>query len=69
MGRGFDEVARIFAEGRQVTADARPAFLDAACGGDAALREEVDGLLREHDRAPPAARDPLAGSGLPALAA
>ena len=44
--------AAVFADaaGRTEPAD-RAAFLDDACGGDAALREEVAGLLDAHDRA------------------
>src|ERR1043165_6596562 len=29
----------------------RPAFLDSACGGDLALRSEVEALIDSHDRA------------------
>src|SRR5205823_7032581 len=32
------------------TAAERRAFLDAACGGNAALREQVEALLREHEQ-------------------
>jgi WD40 repeat protein/serine/threonine protein kinase len=42
----------IFSEALQrPTPEARAAFLDAACAGDAALRHAVDGLLRAHERA------------------
>jgi hypothetical protein len=32
-------------------ADARPAYLSRACGGDAALRQQVEALLASHERA------------------
>jgi WD40 repeat protein/serine/threonine protein kinase len=42
----------IFCEALQKpTPEARAAFLEAACAGDAALRRAVDGLLRAHERA------------------
>jgi serine/threonine protein kinase len=31
----------------------RPAYLDTACGGDAALRQTVEALLHAHQHAPP----------------
>src|SRR5262245_39263598 len=34
----------------QPTPADRAAFLDRACGGDAALRERIEGLLREHEQ-------------------
>src|SRR5262245_8010516 len=58
----------------------RPTYLEAACGGDAALRGRVEALLRAHDEpgaflrqaGPPAAADatgPLAGSAAAAVVA
>jgi serine/threonine protein kinase/WD40 repeat protein len=42
----------IFAEAAGIgNADARAAYLELACGGDPALRREVEGLLAAHERA------------------
>src|SRR6188768_899576 len=41
----------IFADALALTGAERTAFLDRACGGDAALRANLDGLLRASDRA------------------
>jgi len=41
----WNEVDRLFAEALDRPTAERPAFLDAACAGDAALREEVEQLL------------------------
>src|SRR5580765_119395 len=41
----------IFHRALEVPADARAAFLDQACGGDAQLRQEVASLLDAHERA------------------
>ncbi|HEX4607596.1 MAG TPA: protein kinase, partial [Urbifossiella sp.] len=46
-----DSVRTIFADALARPEAERPAFLDAACGGDAPLRAEVEGLLAAHDRA------------------
>jgi len=39
----------------------RAAYLDAACGGDARLRADVEGLLRSHDEAGSVLEQPLFG--------
>src|ERR1700722_10528321 len=44
-------IKTIFAEVSEIAADQRSAFLDEACGGDAALRTEVEGLLSAAERA------------------
>ena len=44
------EVA-IFAAALELPADQRGAYLDQACAGDAALRRQVEALLRVHDDA------------------
>src|SRR5208282_5111285 len=44
------EVA-IFAAALELPADQRGAYLDKACAGDAALRRQVEALLRVHDDA------------------
>jgi len=41
----------LFLDALEKPAEERAAFLDAACAGDAALRAEVEGLLREHETA------------------
>ncbi len=43
-----DRVAELFRAASRLAGDARAAYLDDACGGDAALRAEVESLL-EHD--------------------
>ncbi len=45
----YQKIKEIFAEARELADTERAAFLDRACGGDAKLREEVEGLL-ESDR-------------------
>ncbi|HEX4120922.1 MAG TPA: tetratricopeptide repeat protein [Verrucomicrobiae bacterium] len=44
------EVA-VFAAALELPADQRSAYLDQACAGDLALRQQVDALLRVHDEA------------------
>src|SRR4051812_5853270 len=39
----------IFKAAVKLSPEQRPNFLEAACGGDPRLQEEVDALLREHD--------------------
>ncbi|MHC5004493.1 MAG: hypothetical protein ACYTJ0_15375, partial [Planctomycetota bacterium] len=46
-----DRLQQIFAAALGQPAEARAAFLDEACGGDAALRGEVNGLLAALDQA------------------
>src|SRR5262245_23794383 len=42
--------AAIFTEALSVPVEKRAAFLDAACGGDERLRQQVEGLLRSHEQ-------------------
>ncbi len=52
-------VGEVFHRALEHGADERPRFLDEACGGDAALRAEVDSLLAHHeDGAPPVVPTP-----------
>ncbi len=44
------EIDALFAAALELEAGERTAFLDRRCGGDAALRREVDGLLARADR-------------------
>ncbi len=46
-----ERVQDVLAGASEVPADQRGAYLDAACGGDAGLRVEVESLLREHEEA------------------
>ena len=41
----------VFADARALPADRRPAYLAAACGGNEALRQEVESLLSSDERA------------------
>lgn len=41
----------IFCDALELPVDGRPEFLDAACGADAALRAEVEGLLADAEKA------------------
>jgi serine/threonine protein kinase/tetratricopeptide (TPR) repeat protein len=47
----WPRVKDVFAGARALALDARPAYLAAACGGDEALRQEVEMLLASHARA------------------
>ena len=54
MSHRPDEWARVnevFEGARALPADRRAAYLASACGGDAALRQEVETLLASHERA------------------
>ena len=41
----------MFEAARQLPAEQRAVYLDGACGGDSALRERIEALLRAHDEA------------------
>ena len=47
----WPRLKEVFAAARALPADARPAYLAAACGGDEALRQEVESLLASDERA------------------
>ncbi len=47
----WQRLNEIFHEAVALERDARSAFLSDACDGDALLRDELDGLLRAHERA------------------
>ena len=47
----LDRVERMFADAIDCAPEARDAFLDRACGGDATLRARVESLLDGHCRA------------------
>jgi tetratricopeptide (TPR) repeat protein len=48
-GPAWDRVKQLFEQTLEQPADSRAAFLAAACGEDAALRAEVEALVRAHD--------------------
>src|SRR5688500_4746546 len=50
MGADWAKVRHVFEEALDRAPEARGAFLDEACGADAALRREVDALLGAHER-------------------
>jgi eukaryotic-like serine/threonine-protein kinase len=64
----WDRVKQVFQAAVEQRVEARPTFLDEACGNDAALRAEVESLLRAHEQAGSfaerAAVDELAGPPL-----
>jgi tetratricopeptide (TPR) repeat protein len=45
----WNRLEQVFAEALALPIAARSAYLEHACGGDASLRNEIDGLLRSHD--------------------
>ncbi|MFN2511327.1 MAG: protein kinase, partial [Pyrinomonadaceae bacterium] len=47
----FQQVTPIFRQAVELSPDERPAFLEAACTGDAALRQDVERLISAHERA------------------
>ncbi len=65
----FASVMEVLADALELAPDARGAFLDAACGGDGALRAEVESLLAAGSGAGAAGSDPLAGDALDFAAA
>jgi hypothetical protein len=48
MNAEFQRVKEVFLAALEKDAAGRPAFLAEACGGDADLRRQVDGLLAQH---------------------
>ncbi len=61
--RRFQRAAEIFEAARQQDPDARPTFLDSACGSDGELREQVSALLAEHDSGAGLLESALRGAG------
>jgi eukaryotic-like serine/threonine-protein kinase len=55
----------IFSAARRLSIGERAAFLDQACGGDAALRQRVEDLLRAGDEAGEFLQSPAAGAPAP----
>lgn len=63
MDHSWTRVAEIFHAALAETPEQRGAFLDAACGGNAALRAEVESLLASHHRAGAFLEEPAAIAG------
>jgi eukaryotic-like serine/threonine-protein kinase len=55
----WSRIEQLFAEALDVPADCRQGHLEAACGGDAALRADVESLLKAHDAAGSFLMDPV----------
>jgi len=49
-GVRFEKLAEVFEHARELEPDARPAYLDQACGDEPELRAQVLALLDQHDR-------------------
>ncbi len=66
MSGGFGALERLFAEARRLPVERRAEFLASECGGDDALRREIEELLRIDGAAGAgdAARDPFAEPAL-----
>ncbi|HET9269334.1 MAG TPA: hypothetical protein VFO31_14265, partial [Vicinamibacterales bacterium] len=57
----WQRLKEVFEGARALAADARPAYLAAACGSDTSLRHEVEALLESHDCAETFLETPAAG--------
>jgi tetratricopeptide (TPR) repeat protein len=57
-----ERVQALLAAASELPAERWPAFLDAECGGDAALRAEVESLLKSHEAAGAFLAAPTAGA-------
>jgi len=55
----WERIQQVFQEAVERPARERSAFVERACGGDDALREEVASLLAAHENAPPDRLAPL----------
>src|SRR5215813_4549960 len=60
--RSWEDIADIVAGAVELAPDARAAFLDARCGGDARMRAEVESLLAHASAGGPLDRPPLAAA-------
>lgn len=50
MTKNLNHLETLFAAAAELAGEPRQAFLDRECAGDAALRQQLDGLLQAHDR-------------------
>jgi eukaryotic-like serine/threonine-protein kinase len=66
--RDWDRIHDVFAEALERAPEERVAFLDRACGDDAALRAEVESLLAAHDAASVFLNSPALGAPEPGQA-
>src|SRR5688572_14874222 len=48
---GFERVQNLLAGASELSPDQRGAYLEAGCGGDSALRAEIESLLKSHEEA------------------
>src|SRR5262245_33130741 len=65
MNNAAPDVKSIFGRALEIASPSdRAAYLDGACGGDNALRAEVEGLLQAFDRAGPFLNQPAAAAPL-----
>src|SRR5438445_4460641 len=55
----------LFSTARRLPAGERAAYLDGACGGDAALRQRIEKLLRASEEAGGFLQDPAPGAQRP----
>src|SRR5688572_13177036 len=71
---GFERVQNLLAGASELSPDQRGAYLDAGCGGDVALRAEIESLLKSHEEAgrflatPTGEAPRLSGPGVPIVA-
>jgi eukaryotic-like serine/threonine-protein kinase len=61
MSSPHEQEEAIFIEVLQVSADQRASRLEAACGGDAVLRQRVEGLLKAYEKAGTFLENPASG--------
>ena len=66
MSNPTDREVAVFGAARRLPATERAAYLDEACGGDAALRQRVEALLRASEEAGAFLQDPAPGAQRPA---
>jgi len=62
MNSPADREVTVFSAARRLPAGKRAAYLDAACAGDAALRQRVEELLRASEEAGGVLQDPAPGA-------
>jgi len=51
MNRTLADAQKIFLQALEQEPGRRPAYVEAVCGSNPALRQEVESLLRAHDQA------------------
>src|SRR6516162_6083174 len=66
MMEAFEREVSVFNAARQLSAEARPAYLDQTCAGDPALRQRVEELLRSSEEADQFLEAPAPGVQPPA---